>query len=404
VATRFRYIAVSPEGKRISGVMEAENADIAKNMIDAGGFIPVSVLKISSNLRKFSLRALLPVNRENLIVLTRKLYTLSHAGIPLLRTFDIIIEDTSDKNLNAALINIRKSIEGGSSLADAFSKQEGFFPSIYVEALKAGEESGTLDVMLARTIELLERDAKIMDGIKTAIRYPAYVLVTMALALIVILTFVIPKFAGMYSAYGAELPWATKVILGLNEFARSYWWSFFVIIPLVVAGSLYLRLTNWGKKQYDLVAVSAPVFGNVYIKAVLARFCYTLSTLLSAGLPLSRALAILKDSIGNFHFSKVISKMGENLSGGRNLLEPMKDSKYFSPLVVQMFAIGLESGSLENLLINTATHFDAEVEKDTRKLTSRVEPILTIAVAVMVLILALAILTPMWNLIEIFKR
>ncbi|MEE9553669.1 MAG: type II secretion system F family protein [candidate division Zixibacteria bacterium] len=404
MAIKYKYIAVSLNGDRITGTVEANDELSAKDIIDSKGLIPVSVKRYE---RKFdSLRRMTnkSVAHENLIFLTRKLLTLSRAGIPILRSLQIIIDDTADQKLNSILSDVRKSIEGGDSLAESFENHEGYFPSIYIEAIKAGEESGTLDTMLERTMELLEREAKIKESIKTAVRYPAYVLITMALAFFVIITLVVPKFAGLYSTYGAELPWATKLVININSFIGSYWPILLVVLPLLVWTLWRARYTEWGTIVYDRISISTPIISPIYIKAAMSRLCFTLSILLSAGLPLSRALSILKDSIGNYYFSKVINKMGENLSGGLNLALPMKESKYFSPLVVQMFSLGLESGSLESLLRETAGHFDGEIEYDTKKLTSRIEPVLTVLIAAMVLVLALAIFTPMWNLIEVFKR
>jgi len=404
LATRYKYTAVSIDGTKTSGVVEAEDVLAAKSIIDGKGLIPITVEKTSSyagDLRTMFRRS---ISHDDLIFMTRKLYTLSRAGIPILRSLDIIIEDAEDKKMIEILTDVRKSIENGSALAEALKKHSGYFPMIFIEAIAAGEESGTLDSMLSRTIELMEREAKVRENIKTAVRYPIFVMITIAIAFLIIVTVVIPKFATLYSGYGAQLPWATRLLIDINHFIREYWVLLLIALPFVALGFWKLRLTDWGKRGYDYTIITAPIISPVFLKATMSRFCHTLATLLSSGLPLSRALAILRNSIGNYYFSKVIVKMGENLSGGRNLVQPMKDSEYFNPLAVQMFSIGLESGSLETLLMEVAAHFDREIEYDTKKLTSKIEPILTVMIAVLVLIMALAIFTPMWNMIEVFKR
>lgn len=404
MATKFKYVAVTPGGRKISGMIEAEDEMAVRLAIDSKGMIPLSVVRRKKNFKSLRLLAGSSVNRESLIFFARKMLTLSRAGIPILRSLDIIIEDTGDKKLSEVLREIRKSIEGGGSLADALSAHEGYFPTLFIEAVSAGEESGTLEIMLSRTMELLEREARIKDNIKAAVRYPAFIMITIALAFTVVITMVIPKFTSLYSAYGARLPWATRLLIETNAFIKAYWPVMILILPAVGLMLWRLRLTRWGKRGFDYFILSFPIIGMIIVKAAMSRMCYTLSTLLAAGLPLSRALTILKSSVGNYYFSKVIGKMGENLSGGGDLLDPIRESKFFSPLVVQMFAIGLESGSMEAMLSETASHFDAEIEYDTKKLTSRIEPILTVMIAVVVLILALAIFTPMWNMIEVFKR
>ncbi len=404
MATSYKFTAVSPDGSKSSGVIEAENENIVKDIIDSRGLIPISVRRRDDGLGGIKKIFSKSIGNESLVFLTRKLLTLSRAGIPIIRSLDIIIEDTIDEKMNRVLKQIRKSIEGGSSLAEALESHDGYFPLIYIETIKAGEESGTLDVMLARIMNLLEREAKIKEGIKTAVRYPSYVLITMAAAFFVIITLVVPKFSGLYSANSAELPWATRLLIDINIFVRSYWPLLIGVAPLLAYSIWRLRLTNWGKKTYDSISLSLPIISPIFVKAAMARFCYMMSVLLAAGIPLARALIIISKAIGNHYFSKVLADVGENLSGGHDLVQPMRESKYFSPLVVQMISLGLESGSLESLLQETARHFDAEIDFDTRKLTSRIEPILTFVIAGMVLILALAVLTPMWNLLEVFKR
>jgi len=404
MAMKFKYIAVSLDGKRISGTIEADDEVAVKQAIDSKGLIPIWVGRAAKGLEDLRLMTKRSIKHENLISFTRKLHTLSRAGVPLLQALDIIIEDTPDKRLGDALQDVRRHIEGGSGLAQALGMHEGYFPSLFIEAISAGEESGSLDVMLARSIELLVREEKTRGNIKEAVRYPVFVLITVALAFALIITIVIPKFSSLYSAYGAGLPWATRILIDINMLIKSYWPIFATAIPVLGFGLWRFRLTQVGKRGYDYTILSLPVISPLIIKTSMSRLCFTLSTLLAAGLPLSRTLSILRNSIGNYHLAKVIDKMGENLSGGRNLIQPARDSKYFSPLVVQMFSIGLESGSLENLLMDTAVHFDAEIDYDVKKLTSRIEPLLTVLIAGMVLIMALAIFTPMWNMIEVFKK
>jgi type II secretory pathway component PulF len=404
VATRYKYVAISPQGKKSRGIIEAENEQSAKFLVDTRGLLPVSIRKASGGTENLRLLLRSSIRHEDLIIFTRKLLTLNRAGIPLLRSLGIIAADIDDRRLSDVIQGVRKSIEGGASFSQALEGHAGYFPGLYISTIKAGEESGTMDIMLARALELMEREEKIKQGVREAIRYPIFVMFAMALAFTVVITFVIPKFAGMYSSYGADLPWATNLLITVNYVVSHYWPFLVVVLPALVTLIWRMRLTRWGRKIFDFTILSMPLMGVVVIKAILSRFCYILSTLLSAGLPLSQAMGILRSSIDNHYFSKVIEKMAENLSGGRDLVQPMRDSKYFGSMVVQMFSIGLESGSLESLLSETARHYDAEIEHDTKKLTSRIEPILTVLIAAAVLILALAIFMPMWNLISIFRN
>lgn len=401
---KYRYTAVSRSGVRSSGIIEAEDEPGVATALDSNGLIPVKISKKSYTDKGLKFMFKSRIDPEVLAIFTRKLLSLNRSGIPILRSLEIIISDMSDSRLTGVLIDVRKSIQGGNSLTEAFEKHAGYFPELYISAIKAGEESGSLDIMLMRASELIERDIRLRDNLKSAVRYPSYVLITIALAFFVVITFVVPRFSGFYAAYGAELPWATRLLIGINRFGVDNWPYLAVIIPVLIFALWRLKVTAWGKRISDYISITLPIIGKITVKAVLARFCYILSTLLSAGLPLTQSLNVLKSSISNYYFSKVISEMGENLSGGSDIVSSMRSSRYFSPMVIQMFSIGLETGSLETILQEIAGHYDVEIEQDAKKLTSRIEPLLTVAVGVTVLILALAIFLPMWNLIGVFRK
>ncbi|UCE66609.1 MAG: type II secretion system F family protein [Candidatus Zixiibacteriota bacterium] len=404
MANKFKYTAVSKDGVRSSGIIEAENESRAASAISSSGLIPVRISKKSCADSGFKIMWKSRIDPEILAIFTRKLLTLNKAGIPILRSLDIIMSDISDSRLSSALKEIGQSIEGGNSLTEAFEKHTGFFPELFINAIRAGEESGSLDTMLSRASELIEREIRLKDNVKSAVRYPAYVLVTIGAAFLVVITFVVPKFAGFYTAYGAELPWATRLLININRLIAPNWPYLIIALPVLIFLFWRIKITGWGKRIIDYISLSFPILGKIMVKTIIARFCYILSTLLSAGLPLSQSLGVLRNSISNYYFSKVISEMGENLSGGSDIVSSMRASKYFSPMVVQMFSIGLETGSLESLLQESARHYDMEIEQDAKKLTSRIEPLLTAAVGVTVLILALAIFLPMWNMISIFRK
>lgn len=404
MANRYKYTAVSRDGARSSGIIEADDESKAALSISSSGLIPLKFRKLSNTGSSLSVFFKPKISSDNLGILTRKMLTLNKAGIPVLSAFDIIISDQEDAKLTDVLQDVRKSIEGGNSLTEAFEKHADYFPELYISTIKAGEESGSLDIMLGRASELIEREMKIKESIKTAVRYPSYVVITICLAFIVVITFVVPKFSGFYSSYGAELPWATRFLIGLNHFFTQNWFLMIVAIPLFFAGMWRLKLTNWGKRIADYIAINAPIIGKLIVKTIQSRFCYILSTLLAAGLPLTQSLKILQTSLGNYYFSKVMQEMGEKLSGGEDIVLSMRSFKHFSPMTVQMFSIGLESGSLESILLEMARHYDTEIENDTKKLTSRIEPLLTLLIGIAVLILALAIFLPMWNMINVFKK
>jgi MSHA biogenesis protein MshG len=215
---------------------------------------------------------------------------------------------------------------------------------------------------------------------------------------------VVPKFADFYKSNKAELPLPTKLVLNLSNFVISYWYLMVFFAIAVLFAYYKFKESQSGARFLDKVKLEAPILGDIFLKMVISRFCYLLGTLLKSGLPLVEALRLVGKAVGNSHISIVINKMSENVVGGGDLVSPMRESKYFKPMVIQMFTIGMESGRLDDLLFDAARYYDSIVEYQSKKLASRIEPLLTFFIGGMVLLLALAIFLPMWNMMQVLKR
>lgn len=401
---RYKYKAVGQDGKKLAGIIEADNDNLAKNDLDRQGLIPVSVQLVSERrnfIRKFTKP---PANLELLISFTTKLNTLIKAGIPIIRSLSIIESEQENLEFGEVLLKMRQHIENGMTLSQAMEQFPDYFYSLFVSTVRAGETSGQMEAILDRLNDLIEREIKTKEMIKTAIRYPSYVLLTIVAAISVVVTVVVPKFADFYKSNKAELPLPTKLILDLSNFVISYWYLIVFFAIAAILAFFKFRESRYGARLLDRIKLEAPIIGDIFLKMVISRFCYLLGTLIKSGLPLVESLKLVGSAVGNSLISMVIYDMSENVVGGGDLISPMRGSKYFKPMVIQMFAIGMESGRLDDLLFDAARYYDSVVESQSKKLTSRIEPILTFFIGGMVLMLALAIFLPMWNMMQVLKN
>jgi MSHA biogenesis protein MshG len=401
---RFKYKAVAQDGKPLTGIIEAENDSLAKKNLDRRGLIPINI-RLLSERRNLVRKLFRPaVNLELLISFTTKLNTLIKAGIPIIRALSIIESEQENPEFGEVLLKIRQHIENGMTLSQAMEQFPNHFYSLFVSTVKAGETSGQMESILDRLNEIIEREIKTREMIKTAVRYPSYVLLTIIGAIAVVVTVVIPKFADFYKSNKAELPLPTKLVLDLSNFVTSYWYIVVFFAGIAIFAFFKFKASRIGVRFLDKIKLEMPIIGDIFLKMVISRFCYLLGTLLKSGLPLVEALRLVGSAVGNFFISLVINRMSDNVVGGGDLVSPMRESKYFSPMVIQMFTIGMESGRLDDLLFDAARYYDSVVEYQSKKLTSRIEPILTFFIGGMVLLLALAIFLPMWNLMQVLKK
>jgi MSHA biogenesis protein MshG len=404
MSLRFRYKAVGYGNEIQKGVIEAEDMQSAKLSLDSRGFIPVSIKELpqTESIRRKLFKP--SVNLEALSMFTQKLNTLYRAGIPILQSLAIIANEQENSEFSEVMFKIRNGIEGGMTLSQAMGQFPGYFPQLFISTIKAGESSGQMESILERLHELVEREKKTREMVKAAVRYPSYVLVVISLAIAVVVTVVVPKFADFYGFYKAELPLPTRILLNFSGFVVAYWYIVIAAVGLMLVS--YIKIKDYPKVAHfiDRIKIETPIIGELILNMTISRFCYLLGTLIKSGLPLVNALAQVSKASGNIIIAGIIEKMESNARGGDDIFTPMRQSKYFSSMVIEMFVIGMESGQLDTMLIEIARHYDNVVEFQARKLTARIEPVLTVFVGGIVLMLALAIFMPMWNLIHVFKK
>jgi len=404
----YKYRAINESGVTVSGSIKAESIEMAQSILNSQGYIPSRIVEAGEGAPgwwKDIETRLTPIKAEELILLTKQFRTMLLAGIPMIQLLHVLENQTENKRLKNAIATIAVDVREGLSLFEAFGKHPRIFPFLYINMIRAGEQSGTLTEVLNRLIYILEHEHKVKSDIKAAMQYPVIVVVSLMIAFFVLLTFVIPKFVGIFSRAGVKLPLPTRFSISLYHFLNEYW--FWVIGVLIIGGlaiRYFYRKTEMGKYLLDATVLNIPIFGPLFIKAVMSRFASVFSILQSSGVPVLYSLDILSGTIGNQAVTRELLKVRNQVAAGRGISIPIGAVKYFTPMVVDMIAVGEESGRLEDMLREISVHYDDEVEYAIKRLSDMIGPILIVSLAVVVGFFALSIFLPMWDLTQVVRK
>lgn len=405
----YVYRAINQSGANVSGAIRADSVANAESMLSAQGYIPSKVVEESANAAAGWLQSLetklTPVKPEELILFTKQFRTMLAAGISMLRLLEVLGNQTHNTKLKNAIASIAVDTSEGSTLYDAFRKHRDIFPSLYCSMIRAGEISGTLSEVLDRLVYIVEHEHKIKSDIKSALQYPMFVLITLGIAFVVLLTMIVPKFATIFTRAGLDLPLPTLISIGLYHFLRSYWYiAAGGAVGGIVAIRYYYKKTEMGKYLCDRVILHIPVLGPLFVKAMMSRFASVFSILQSSGIPVLSSLEILSGTIGNQAITRELNRVRQRVEEGSGISSPLKSVKYFTPMVVDMIAIGEESGQLEEMLRQISIHYDEEVEYAVKRLSDAIGPFLIVGLAVVVGFFALSIFLPMWDLTKLARH
>ncbi|MBS3756936.1 MAG: type II secretion system F family protein [Desulfobacterales bacterium] len=399
---QYAYKAINESGNNTSGVIQAESAEEAKNRLAAQGLIPVSVKNGSAASRanlaeRINLR-LSGVKIPDLIIFSKQFKTLFTSGIPMTRLMEILEQQTDNPRLKKTAAKIGEDIQAGMSLTAAFQRHPRVFSTLYCSMIQAGEESGRLGEVINRLIYLLEHEHKVKSDIKSAMQYPVLVMITLFAAFLFLLTFVVPRFVDVFQQAGITLPLPTRICLMLHTWIVVYWPVTLAVLAAVILGIyLYLR-TAHGQYYKDYMLLKMPILGPVFEKGAMSRFAAIFAILQTSGVAILNAFEVLSGTIGNKAVSREFEKIQEQLKEGRGISDPLGRAKFFTPMVVNMVAIGEESGNLDDMLREVSTHYDDEVEYAVGRMSEAIGPVLILALAAVVGFFALAIFLPMWDL------
>lgn len=400
----FHYKARDKFGALFEGTIETVNRELVAAQLDGLGYIPVSITEEREGI--FSpefLQQFTRITPQDQIIFSRQLATLISAGLPFIASFETLIEQTENPRLKKVIAKVKQDVEGGSTIADALERHPKVFSNLYVNMIRAGEAGGVLDEILNRLAYLAEHEAETRARVKAATRYPIIVIAATAIAFVVLMTFVVPRFVEIYANFKGTLPMPTRVLIWLNKFIKGYWYLIIGAIAGLIFGMRWYINTEAGRLQWDNIKIKLPIFGPIFLKLAMSRFSRIFATLNRSGLPILQTLDIVSATIGNKVISRVIDNVRDSARGGKGLVQPMRVSKVFPPIVTRMMAVGEETGNMDDMLVKISDYYDTEVEYAIKNLSTLIEPILIVIIGGMVLFLALGIFLPMWNMISLMK-
>lgn len=385
--------------------MGGESESIVAVKLKEMGYIPVSI-KEAQMPRAFGrfLDRFRRLRSYDVNMFTRQFATLQRAGIPVLSSLGALREEATNKNFKDIIGQVSRDIEAGTSLSAALEKQPVVFNPLYVNMIKSAEASGTLDQVLERLAALGEYEEKIRLRIKAATRYPIIVIIAIITGFLILTTLVVPRFAKIYSQFAVVLPLPTRILLCLNFVITKYWWLLIILVGILIYTFNKFINTKGGRILWDNFKLKVPVFGPLVLKLIMSRFTRISGNLLKTGVPLTEVLSLTSRGVGNVIVSRTIENIKKSVNEGKGLCEPMRISQMFTPTVVQMVSVGEQTGKLDELLLHVSDYYDAQVEYIINNLTSLIEPILIFILGCAVLLMALGIFLPLWNLMNLFRR
>jgi len=405
MATTFAYKVRDRAGKMVSGTLEADSQALVASRLKQMGFSPLVIEEQKINVGKKELH--LPwgnrVKSKDLAVFSRQFATMINSGLSLLRALNILSEQTENKKLAETVADVRAEIEKGTSLSAALTKHPKVFKRLYVAMIRAGEIGGVLDGVLLRLAENLEKEVALKQKIKSAMTYPTVVFCMVLIILTGMLMFVVPTFKNLYKDLGGTLPLPTRVLIGASDMVKKFW---YVVAALIIGGAIGIKrwvATDQGRGVWDAMKLKMPIFGSLVHKTALSRFSRTLSVLMRSGVPILQSLDIVRETVNNTVVSNALADVAGAVKEGESIARPLERHAVFPPMVVQMIAVGEETGALDTMLEKISDFYDQEVEATVDALTSLIEPVLIAVMGVCVGGMVVSLYMPMFNIIKLIK-
>jgi type IV pilus assembly protein PilC len=396
----YRYKAIKDNGERTEGTYAANSRQDVISMLRDKGYYPIDVQEEiqGKDIKAFNLFS--KVKIKDIAVFCRQFYAMLNSGITIVSCLDVLKQQTENKKLRIVIGEVYDDVQKGLTFSEALRKHDDVFPELLINMVEAGEVSGNLDDIMARMAVHFEKENKINNKIKGAMVYPIVLSILAVVVVVFLLTFVMPTFVGMFQGTGLELPMPTRILLRISDIIRNYWYIIISILLIAAVGIKRYIKTDNGRYIVDSIKFRLPIVKSTTKKVITSRFTRTLSTLLSSGVSLIQALEIVSKVVGNKVVSDGILEAKEEIRKGISLAEPLDRIGVFPPMVVSMIRIGEDSGSLDEILDKTANFFDEEVEASIQKMTTLLEPLMIIAMAVIVGFIVIAMVMPMFDMIN----
>ncbi len=395
----YKYKAYNSEGKLVESTILASSEEDVMRQLDELNMVPVNIEKVKSAQKTKKLKV--NVKDDSVLLFTKQLSTMLRAGIPMLLALQTVKEQTKDENFKQVIETLRRDIEQGSKFSDALAQYPKIFSNIYINAIKVGEISGTLEDSLGYMHEYMEKDIKMRSAVKKALRYPMFVIIAIVAAFLIFVTTVIPNFLPMFEATGAELPLPTRILLGIYDLLTKYGLITLAVVVIFVAVLIYYFRKPEGRYWFDEHILKVPIIGDFVKKVIIARFARLFYTMNRTGVNITETLQIIQTSLGNLFFNKVLENVSERIIKGESIADALRKTMEFPDLLVDMVSIGEKSGSLDDMLLSVSNYYEDEVTDMVENMSSLIEPIMTIVLGGMVLLLALALVMPMLDMMNL---
>lgn len=399
----FAYKARNARGELVEGVLEGVDSNGVATQLSGNGMTPVHIVSSRAPNRdgivqiwqRFFSDRVRPIDVQ---LFSRQLYTLLKAGVPIMRGLAGLQESAINQAFAQLIRDLRESLDAGRELSSAMRRYPNAFSSFYVSMVRVGELTGNLDHIFLRLYGHLEFEREMRERVKTALRYPMMVVIVMMVAMTIVNIWVIPAFAKVFKGFNAELPFMTQILIGISDFFVNYWYVLFGLLLAAAAGFKVFVTTPHGRFIWDRFKLRVPIVGRIVLKATLARFARSFSLSSKSGVPIVQALNVVAQTVDNAYIASRIEQMRDGVERGESIFRCAVAAQVFTPVVLQMVAVGEESGAIDELMDEIAIMYEHEVEYELKTLSSNIEPILIVMLGVMVLILALGIFLPIWDL------
>lgn len=401
----FDYRGRDAAGELVTGALEANSERAAADTLIRRGVTPLAI-QPRQEVRGEGARLGLfdeKINLDDLIVFTRQMYSLTKAGIPLLRAIEGLAENSPKRRMRSVLSDVVEQLERGRELSVALSAHPQVFPRVLVAVVHVGENTGQLEEAFEQLSDYLAKEQDTRKQVKSALRYPMFIVSALVIAMFILNIWVIPTFARMFEQFNAELPLPTRILIGVSDFFVTWWPAMLIAIAALLIGTKRFKESEAGRARWDRWKTRIPIFGDIVLRSLLSRFSRSFAVMLRAGVPLTQSLHLVADAVDNYWMHDRIEEMRRTIEKGEGLTRAAQGTQLFTPLVMQMISVGEETGRVDELLNEVADYYEREVDYDLKSLTARIEPILLVLVAVMVAIMALGIFTPMWDMMDAYK-
>lgn len=396
----YRYSAMDPNGRAVSGTLEADSIEVVRSKL---ADLRYHIVSISQSRSRGGVNGWLAgmqrVKLRDLVVFSRQFATMIDAGLSVVKCLDILQKQSVNPRMKDVIGQVKHDVAGGMSLTEALQKHPRIFSGLYVNMVRSAEAGGILDSVLDRLSGFLEKEQETRNKIKSAMTYPAVVFCFAILMLLGLLFFVLPKFKTIFETMGLKLPLTTRILLNTADYTKHYWYIVVVLLVAIVLCVRMLARTEKGRFALDTAKLRMPIFGDLILKTAISRFARTFGTLISSGVPVLRALEIVADTAGNRVVSETVARARISIKEGDKISAPLVGSRIFPVMVTQMIAVGEETGRLDQMLVKVANFYDDEVDATLKSLTSLIEPLMIVGLGLIVGFIAVSVISPIYSLV-----